>query len=564
VAIVKLRPDKITANAFYLTGATLATSVLGLLFWGLAAREHHPQALGRAYAEVSVLTLLSVIAQFNLQSIFVRFLPLAGRLSTYFVRRGYLVVTVTGLGLGALAIVSGAVSSFVAPGYLSHSVFIVAVALFTIFALQDSVLTALRITHWVPIENASFAIIKLGLLLWFVTFTSTRSAIVYAWVLPVAVAVLLVNALLFTRSLPNASRQEGGALPVRRKLASFVAAEYLNTLCSIAVSALLPLIVIWKLGATREAYFAIPWLIWGGISTVSVNIATSFVVETVTERAHSARLLRKALVMWLGVVAIAVVGCSVIGPSVLGLINHSYGTHGGPLLQLIGVSAPFSFVIVVYTAFAWLDQRVWFIMSIQACTAALLLGLSLFLVPRIGILGVGWAYVISQIAAAVPMSRGAWVRVKTVLRSPTRVPIGVAGRTQRWGAPRAAATAAWPDAQRRTIVTAWIGLAVAVCAPALMLAAPQHDVTLVAVLLLAAAGFGPAVTCRLDTGDAVAQLAATVVLSLAAFALAAAGLIWLAWWHPAALAALAIPTIASCLHRIVTQRGAAPAPALQG
>jgi hypothetical protein len=353
-------------------------------------------------------------------------------------------------------------------------------------------------------------------------------------------------------------------LPARRQLASFVAAEYLTTLCSVAVAALLPLIVIWQLGATREAYFALPWLIWGGISAVSWNIATSFVVETVTEGAHSARLLRRALVMWLAVVAIAVVACAVVGPTVLTLVNHAYGVHGGPLLQLIGVSAPFTFVIVVYSAFAWLDQRVWFIMSIQACTAAVLLGLSLALVPRLGILGVGWAYFISQVGAAVLMARGAWVRVRTVLRSPTRMPIGEAGRRDRWRSSPRSATARWPDAPGRTLVTAWIGLAVAVGAPALMLAAPGHAVTLVAVLVLAAAGFGPAVTCRLDTGDDIAQVAATVVLSLAAFALAAAGLIWLTWWHPAALAALAVPTVLSCLHRIVTQRGVPPAPALQG
>jgi hypothetical protein len=94
-----------------------------------------------------------------------------------------------------------------------------------------------------------------------------------------------------------------------------------------------------------------------------------------------------------------------------------------------------------------------------------------------------------------------------------------------------------------------------------MLAAPGHAVTLGAVLILAVAGFGPALTCRLDTGDGVAQLAATVALSLAAFALTAAGLIWLAWWHPAALAALAVPSGVSCLHRIITQRGVSPLPA---
>ena len=558
--VSKVRPDKITANAFYLTGATAATSIFGLLFWGLAARTHHPQAVGRAYAEISVLTLLSIVAQFNLARIFIRFLPAAGHLSTYFVRRGYVLVVAASLGLGALVIVSGSVSSFVAPGLVSQGLFIVSVALFAIFALQDSVLTALRITHWVPIENAAFAIFKLGLLVWLVSLIPTRTAIVYAWVLPVAVAVILVNALLFSHSLPKASRQEGGMLPERRRLASFVAAEYLNTLFSVAVAALLPLIVIWELGATQEAYFAIPWLIWGGISTVSWNISTSFIVETVTEGAYSARLLRRALVMWLVVMVIAVVGCSGIGPTVLGVISHAYGAHGGPLLRLVGASAPFMMVTAVYISFTWLDQKVWLLTAIQAGWTGVMLVLSLVLVPRLGIMGVGWAYFISQVGAAVLMAPGAWAHVRTVLRSTAPVAFGEAGRPPRPPARRRPAPP-WPEAQRRMIATAWVGLAVAVLAPALMLAAPGHSLTLGAVLLLAVAGFGPAVTCRLDTGDGVAQLAATVALSLAAFALTAAGLIWLAWWHPAALAALALPSGVSCLHRIITQRGVSPLPA---
>ena len=106
----------------------------------------------------------------------------------------------------------------------------------------------------------------------------------------------------------------------------------------------------------------------------------------------------------------------------------------------------------------------------------------------------------------------------------------------------------------RTATIAVVGLAVAVVAPILILAAPGRGATLPAALAFAALGFGPAVTAWLDTGDAFAQLALTVVISLACYALAAAVLIWAHAWHPNLILLLAIPSVLSCLRRLGSRR----------
>ncbi|MGH2850595.1 MAG: lipopolysaccharide biosynthesis protein [Solirubrobacteraceae bacterium] len=560
---MKIRGDKLTANAFYLVAATAITSFVGLLFWGLAAHEGHARNrfadYGRAYAEVAALTLVSVVAQFNLTNVFIRFLPAAGRLSTYFVRRGYVGVVIAAFVLGAAFVLSGLGSTFLQAGLLARVLFVASVALFAIFALQDSVLTALRITHWVPIENATFAVVKLLLLAVFIAAWSMQTAILLAWVIPVLIAVLLVNVLLFRRALPAAAATDGGGLPERRRLMSFVAAEYLQNLCQLAPSALLPLIVIWKLDATREGYFAVPWLIGAGIATVFWNIATSFIVEAVAAGEQSAQHVRRTIAMWLALVAIAMVACIAIGPPILGLIGES---QGAALLRLIGLASPFTFIFIMYQAFVWLDQRVWLILAITACSAVVMIALSLILIPSAGITGVGWAYLVAQAGAATLMAPRLWSRVTTVLRSPTPVPLVGAGDPP--GAPRRRKPS-WKEVslvdRSRMIVTARIGLGVAVVAPLLIVAAPWNGLSLIAVLALAAAGFGPAVTCWIDTGDPVAQVALTVVISLAVFALTSALLIWAAWWHPVALLLLVLPTAASCVHRLATQRGLSPSSA---
>jgi O-antigen/teichoic acid export membrane protein len=420
------RIDKVTANAVYLAAATILTSLVGLLFWGVAARsnERHTLAFGSAYAEISALTLLSIISQFNLTNIFVRFLPAAGARGTYFVRRGYIGVTTAALILGSIYVVTPLSSKIVPGGVFAAVVFIVAVALFALFALQDSVLTALRITHWVPIENTSFSLAKLGLLSLFIGVLPLRSAIVLAWILPVIVAVILVNWLIFARALPRHAQTGAGSLPPRRQLAKFVAAEYLTTLSAVASAGVLPLVVIWKAGASGEAYFAVPWLVAATIMNVFWNINASYTVESVAANAHSARKLRRTLELWIGLVVVSLVACTLLGPTILGLLGPAYRRHGGPVLQLIGLSAPFSMVTIIYQAYAWLDRRVWVLLANAVARAVVLIGLSIGLLSVDGIVGVGWAYLGAQAGAALVMIPGVWRQTRRILTSPAPIPLG--------------------------------------------------------------------------------------------------------------------------------------------
>jgi polysaccharide biosynthesis transport protein len=116
-------------------------------------------------------------------------------------------------------------------------------------------------------------------------------------------------------------------------------------------------------------------------------------------------------------------------------------------------------------------------------------------------------------------------------------------------------------ADARTAITARAGVLVGVLAPIVVLVSSWQTVGLVALLLFAVAGLGPGLMCRFDAGDAYAQVAMTVTLSLAAFALAATVMIWLSAWHPFVLLLLAVPSVLSCLQRL-TRQIASPVPQL--
>ena len=105
----------------------------------------------------------------------------------------------------------------------------------------------------------------------------------------------------------------------------------------------------------------------------------------------------------------------------------------------------------------------------------------------------------------------------------------------------------------RTELTAICGIAASVLAAALVLA-PWHGAAVIGALLLAGVPAGAAVMCWHDAGETAAQVGLTLVISLAALAVASAIMIWTQAWSPRALLVLAAAAVVSCAVRL--QRGA--------
>jgi O-antigen/teichoic acid export membrane protein len=344
----------LTFNALSLMTATVATNALGLVFWTEAARIGSPRVVGHAAAAIAALTLLATISQLNLTNVFVRLLPSAGRLGRRLIARGYLAVVTLSLAVGALYVFSGLGDGIVRGGIATQVAFVVAVPVLALFALQDSVLTAVRRAPWVAAENISFATGKLALLP-ALLLLPIGGGIVISWVVPAAVAVIVVSALLFSRVLRGLEHMEG-TLPPRRRLMSFVAGEYVTAIWATAATQLMPLIVAWRLGPAQVAYFTLPWLISMGITLLLWNVASAVVVELAGAHDRSGELLQRTLLLWAGVVTGALVVCVFAAGPLLSLAGPSYAAHGAELLRLIGCSAPFTALVALYCMLMWIDS----------------------------------------------------------------------------------------------------------------------------------------------------------------------------------------------------------------
>ena len=149
-------------------------------------------------------------------------------------------------------------------------------------------LTGLRQTIWVPISNTAFALAKIALLILLSTGVA-GFGIFASWTIPAALLLIPVNVLIFLRFIPRhaAARSARAMEAGTRQIVRYLVGDYAGALLVNASVSLLPLIVLATLGADASAYFYIAWTIAYSLQLMSLNIATSLMVEGAARRRAS-------------------------------------------------------------------------------------------------------------------------------------------------------------------------------------------------------------------------------------------------------------------------------------
>ncbi len=283
------------------------------------------------------------------------------------------------------------------PSYFgARALFVVAVVFWTIFILQDWVLTSLRATRWVPVENILFALAKLALLPVLVAVTA-RQGIFLSWTIPVVVAVAGVSWYLFHRAIPahEATSPSSEKLPLIREIALLSFAQYASLLVNTFSSTIIPLIVIARLGAAANAHYYLPALITGGVAQLLWSLEASYLVEASTDpsalRQHANSAIRVAIVVLVPSIAVG----EIFAPDILRIFGTTYAVHSTTLLRVLLLYLPGTAVTAFYSAFAWLDRRVWWLAGRELVSAAIYFSVLFALIGHIGILAVGFAAVIA-------------------------------------------------------------------------------------------------------------------------------------------------------------------------
>ena len=408
------RANRLLRTGHLLTASSVATSGLGAGYWVFVARWYSPAEVGRGYAAVSAMMFLAGFGQLNLANTLVRFVPSAGPKTLRLIRRVYLVAaaTTTLLATGFVLAVQRLSPQL---GFLhtttSGVAFVLAAACYAVFVIQDGALTGLARADWVLLENAVFAVAKIVFVAVFAAVAAAQGILV-SWYAALAVALAVTNWFLFTRAVPSRAALDRPRPPdAVGPTVGYLTADFLGSLCWLVATTLMPLVVLDQLGAASSAYFSLAWMVAYTLYLLSANMGSSLIVEAANDAVGLAANCRRVL-RHTGVLLAA--GVTVVGaaaPWVLRLFGPGYAANATWLLRLLLLSALPNLVVASAVSVCRARRRVWTAAAVLGSVCATALGVTVLLLPRIGIAGAGYGWLIAQtgMATLLLVRRGWWL-----------------------------------------------------------------------------------------------------------------------------------------------------------
>ncbi|MGC0363551.1 O-antigen/teichoic acid export membrane protein [Rhodococcus sp. 27YEA15] len=386
-------------NTLALAVSALITGMIGMLYWAVIARWYPAREVGAAAAVITTATMLSAFGNLSLGAVFERFLPMAGRRSRTMVWLGFSVGGVFGSVLAGLFLVLGPTDEMFENRWQMLT-FPVIVVVFSAFALLDQTAVALREAGWAAGKNVLHALAKLVLAL-ALAYTASRLAVIWTWTIAAGVGVAVLGVAVARRLRTAGYIDRPSLLPPRREIGQYLFASYGIYVVSALAPLMLPLIVVARLGADANAYFAISWSLVTAVLVLLTMLTGPYVAAAAAEPDRVAELTRKFLVLLATVCAGGIVLFSVAGPFLLAMVGERYRDEGEPLLRLAAVALVPASVAFAYTAIARVRRKLVLATTVQLVNAALILGISIAFVPARGLSAMGWAYIVAESVSAV-------------------------------------------------------------------------------------------------------------------------------------------------------------------
>jgi O-antigen/teichoic acid export membrane protein len=419
--------DPVTLNSFYLTAATIVTSLLGYVFWTVAARLYPASAIGEAGAGVSAMAFASLLGAMGGSMAVLAELPAKRRQrewsATVTAPLVFTSVTSAVTALGTVLVLSRTGhSAFLYRNGWWVAAFVVGVVATTDSQLLENIWVAERQAAWFLGASTVFAVVKLAIVALpaFAVFGATGILSAWSAVLAVTVAgCLLVLSVKFGYK-PRLTGFREQIWSMRQTLTGNYVISVGDQLTLYAI----PVLVALQASPESTGWFYAAWKIGGFYVVFASAVGTS----TFAEGSHNPhRALPVALAGLKMVLPFIIVGAAVTifaGHLVLSVFGAQYAVHAYTLLVLLALSAFPDAVVTIYRSVLRVHKRYRTAASICWAISLSRLALTSLALARWGIAGAGWAWLATQTGGAIWCALDlAFHRSSAFLADPTQVPL---------------------------------------------------------------------------------------------------------------------------------------------
>ncbi|HTC68091.1 MAG TPA: lipopolysaccharide biosynthesis protein [Acidothermaceae bacterium] len=402
-----LRRDDLVRNSIAMMATTVGNSALGYVFWILVAHRFSASEVGAASAVVSAAGIAATFADIGLRSTLMQELPRnrAGREWSSRVAGSMVVGSVTSLVAASIAWLgllwlSGGTRAMLAGGW-PLVLFGLTLAL-TLSTILDGVATAERRAGQVFVRNMLVAITKVSfviVLAWLIG--GPPQTIVLSTVLATLTGVAYGFFVQLRRAKGDWAFTLSGFGSAMRAVRRSLVGHHLLNLGGWLPTFVLPLEVVARLSTQQNAYFSFTWMVGGVFFMVSPSVAAALFVQGRWDLESLASTTRKAIkliALLLGPVAL---GFVVFGRQILDIFGPDYSHYGYPLLVVLAISSVPDAITNVKVGQLRAQRRLSSGARLNLGMAITSLVLAWILLPGLGIVGAGVAWLVAQSAGSI-------------------------------------------------------------------------------------------------------------------------------------------------------------------
>jgi O-antigen/teichoic acid export membrane protein len=407
--VQRARSESLLRNGIYIMSTNVVTASFGYLFWIVAAHTYSTYDVGLGSALISAMSLASTLATLGMDATLVQTLPRreAGHAWSLTLNAGLAIGILAGLLTGAITVVALPLFSHqfaIVEHNAGYAFALVAgVPLMTVSVLLDQAFVAERAANNMLVRNAAVAVLKIPLMVLPVVLLARVGALGILLSGVVAMALVLIGGLLLL--VPRLGRAyclaaRGIVGQVRSMFSSLVGNHFINLGGQLS-QYLLPVFVAVRLSPTDNAYYYTTARLSSFFFMVSSAVAVSLLAEGSHAAGDLPRKVRTTAAISGMLLGPAMLVCFLGGRYILLVLGPGYAQHGLTLLLIYAASAVPDAITNIYVSVLRVQRRLRFAALLQLSMAALTWALAWIWLPVLGIAGVGWAWLIAQVAGSL-------------------------------------------------------------------------------------------------------------------------------------------------------------------
>lgn len=387
--------DPLYRNSLFLMANTIVTVLLGYLFWVVVARYYSEGDVGYGNAVIMAISLISLFSRLGLDIALIRFLPKAEKptdmINSCFVLSGAVSLVLAIIFVAAVDVLSPELG-FINDNAVFALVFVIFSVFWTLSWMLDYIFIARRRADFVLYKNTIFSVLKLVLPFVLVSFFYAFG-IVSSWGIGVGIGLVVALLLFLPRTLKGYRIKPLIDFSIIKGLWSYSFKNYFVILFSSGSHFILPLLITNRLGPEQNAYFYMAWMI---ATMIPAAVAQSLFAEGSHSEDKLEDDVRRSFKFMFLLLVPAILILIVFGKWILMAFGMSYAENATLLLRILAVSGIFLGINSVYSTILLVKHRIGELIIFNAFLAVTLLVGSYYSLPRIGIVGVGYAWMLAH------------------------------------------------------------------------------------------------------------------------------------------------------------------------